>query len=101
MEDVKRDYERKSNTVKAFLEDRCIIDLQAPEYFTPSGNVYEEYREYCKERKERALDANILGVKLKEAGIEKERSRNHGTREYYYCGIRLRSDLRGQNQALI
>lgn len=51
--------------------------------------------------RERPLDANVLGVKLKEAGIEKERFRTGGTREYYYMGIRLRSDLRGQNQALI
>jgi hypothetical protein len=51
--------------------------------------------------KERPLDANVLGAKLKETGIEKERLRNNGTREYYYSGIKLRSDLRGQNQALL
>ena len=28
VEDVKRDYERKSNTVKAFLEDRCMMDFK-------------------------------------------------------------------------
>ena len=50
VEDVKKDYERKSNTVKAFLQDRCSIDLQAPEYVTPSVKVYEEYQEYCKQR---------------------------------------------------
>jgi hypothetical protein len=55
---------------------------------------------YCKQRRERPLDANILGVKL-EAGIEKERLRTGGTREYYYTGIKLRSELRGQNQALL
>jgi hypothetical protein len=38
-------------------------------------------------------------MELKEAGIEKERIRARGTREYYYTGIRLRSELRGQNQA--
>jgi phage/plasmid-associated DNA primase len=75
VEDVKRDYERKSNTVKAFLEDRCIMDLQTPDYITSSAKVYEEYQEYCKQRKERPLDTNILGIKLKEAGIEKERFR--------------------------
>lgn len=101
VEDVKRDYERKSNTVKAFLQDMCSIDLQAPDYITSSGKVYEEYEEYCKQRKERPLDANVLGAKLKEIGIERQRSRNHGIREYYYCGIKLRSDLRGQNQALL
>jgi phage/plasmid-associated DNA primase len=54
VEDVKRDYERKSNTVKAFLQDMCSIDLQAPDYITSSGKVYEEYEEYCKQRKRKA-----------------------------------------------
>jgi P4 family phage/plasmid primase-like protien len=101
VEDVKKDYERKSNTVKAFLQDKCSIDLQAPDYITPSAKVYEEYQEYCKQRRERPLDVNVLGTKLKETGIEKERMRTGGTREYYYCGIKLLSDLRGQNQALL
>ncbi|MGA9841660.1 MAG: primase-like DNA-binding domain-containing protein [Nitrososphaeraceae archaeon] len=100
VEDVKRDYERKSDTVKAFLEDRCITDLQAPDYLTPSAKVYDEYQEYCKQRKERPLDANILGVKLKETGIEKERYRTGGTREYYYIGIKLLLEIRGQNKTL-
>ena len=34
VEDVKKDYERKSNTVKAFLQDKCSINLQAPDYVT-------------------------------------------------------------------
>ena len=42
IEDVKRDYEQKSNIVKAFLQDMCRID-QAPDYSTPSGKVYEEH----------------------------------------------------------
>jgi hypothetical protein len=40
-------------------------------------------------------------MKLKEVGIEKERLRSGGTREYYYIGIKLHSGLRGQNQALL
>jgi putative DNA primase/helicase len=100
VEDVKRDYERKSNIVKAFLEDKCVMDLQAPDYITPSAKVYEEYQEYCRQRKERPLDANVLGMKLKEARIEKERYRIGGTREYYYVGIKLLSEIRGQNKAL-
>jgi putative DNA primase/helicase len=90
VEEVKKDYERKSNTVKAFIQDRCNIDLQAPDYFTPSAKVYEKYQEYCKQRGEKPLDINVLGTKLKETGIEKERLRTGGTREYYYHGIKLR-----------
>jgi P4 family phage/plasmid primase-like protien len=100
VEDIKKDYERKSNTVKAFLQDMCVIDLQAPDYLTLSAEVYDEYLEYCKQRKERPLDANVLGMKLKEAGIEKERYRTGGPREYYYIGIKLLSEIRGHNKAL-
>lgn len=39
VEDVKIDYERKSNIVKTFLQDKCSID-QAPDYITPPGKVY-------------------------------------------------------------
>jgi P4 family phage/plasmid primase-like protien len=87
VEDVKMDYEGKSNTVKAFLQDKCVTDLQEPDFVTPSGNVYEEYQGYCKERRERPLNANVRGTKLKEIGIEKERLRDLGKREYYYIGI--------------
>jgi|GEM_PF-5581238 hypothetical protein len=34
-------------------------------------------------------------ISLKEYGIEKDRMRNHGDRDYYYFGVKLRSDLRG------
>ena len=44
---------------------------------------------------------NVFGSKLKEYGIEKDRIRSHGDREYHYFGIKLRSDLRGLNQSLL
>jgi hypothetical protein len=44
---------------------------------------------------------NAFGSKLKEYGIEKERIRSRGDREYYYFGVILRSDLRGANQPLL
>jgi hypothetical protein len=43
---------------------------------------------------------NIFGKELAKHGIEKERIRYYrgGDREYCYMGIKLRSDLRGQDQ---
>ena len=64
VEDVKRDYERKSNTVKAFLEDRCMMDLQAPEYLTLSAKVYDEYQEYCRQRKRKTSRCKHSGSKI-------------------------------------
>ena len=101
VEEVKRDYERKSNTVKAFLVDMCRIDLGAPDYLGRTGELYDEYKKYCRQRKERPLDANIFGMELKKEGIEKDRLRDHGPREYYYLGVQLLSYLRGQNQSLL
>jgi phage/plasmid-associated DNA primase len=100
VERVKEEYDNRANSVKAFLKERCIVDLAAPEYFTLTTEAYHEYSDYCAERNERPLDMNIFGKKLAEEGIEKERSRYNGNREYYYFGFKLLSELRGKNLAL-
>jgi hypothetical protein len=42
---------------------------------------------------------NLFGKKLAEEGIEKERIRYYGGQtEYCYIGVKLRSDLIGQDQ---
>ena len=66
-----------------------------------TGELYEEYKKYCREKKERPLDANIFGMELKKEGIEKDRTRDRGPREYYYLGVKLLSYLRGRNQSLL
>lgn len=43
---------------------------------------------------------NMFGKKLAEQGIEKQRLKYFGQREYCYGGIRLRSEIRGKNQSL-
>ena len=75
VEDVKRDYERKSNTVKAFLEDRCIMIFKPQTILLLREMCMMNIRSIANREKKDLLDANILGVKLKEAGIEKERIR--------------------------
>jgi putative DNA primase/helicase len=101
VEKIRKKYDENSNTVNAFLDERCVMDLTAPEFYTLTTDVYNEYVIFCKERNERPLEINIFGKKLAEQGIEKDRVRNGGgPRENYYIGIKLRSELRGQNQAL-
>jgi P4 family phage/plasmid primase-like protien len=97
---VRQRYEENANTIKAFLDQECIIDLVAPEYNTLTTDVYAKYVLFCNQRNERPLEMNVFGKGLSEYGIEKTRSRYKGEREYYYIGIKLRSDLRGQNQQL-
>jgi putative DNA primase/helicase len=100
VEKVRKQYEYNANTVKAFLDDKCVIDLTAPEYYTSVVYLYNEYENYCQEKCVRSLEKNTFGSKLKEYGIERERKRNYGDREYYYFGVMLRKDLQGQNQSL-
>jgi P4 family phage/plasmid primase-like protien len=99
VERVRKEYEYSSNTVKAFLDDECVIEL-ASDYNIPTIYLYNEYENYCQKRGVRALEKNTFGSQLKEYGIERDRKRNHGDREYYYFGVMLRKDLQGQNQSL-
>lgn len=71
------------------MDDKCVIDLTAPEYCTSTVYLYNEYENYCQEKRVRSLEKNTFGSKLKEYGIEKERKRNYGDREYYYFGVIL------------
>jgi P4 family phage/plasmid primase-like protien len=100
VEKVRKEYEYNANTVKAFLDDKCAIDLTSPEYCIPTVYLYNEYENFCQQKGVRALEMNTFGSKLKECGIERDRKRNHGDRDYYYFGVILRSDLRGSNQSL-
>lgn len=63
--------------------------------------LYNEYWNFCKDKGTRPLGMSVFGAKLKEHGIEKERKRIYGDKEYLYFGVKLKSELRGRNQSLI
>jgi phage/plasmid-associated DNA primase len=91
-EKIRQEYEQKSNTVKAFLHERCLVDLTDSEYSSLTADVHDEYRKFCKERNERSLEKHLFGIKLAEQGIEKKRIRLYnGQRGYAYIGIKLLS----------
>jgi putative DNA primase/helicase len=101
VEKIRKEYEENSNTVKAFLDDKCAVDLTAPEYYTLTTNVYNEYLLACKEKSEKPLEMNVFGKELAKQGIEKNRVRiGRGLKETYYLGIKLKSEIRAQNQEL-
>jgi hypothetical protein len=97
----KKQYNKNTDSVTTFLEERCILDLGNPEYYTITTNVYNEYVTHCREKNERPLEMNVFGTKLKERGIRKERIGRYGIREYCYIGIKLKSDLEEKNLALV
>jgi hypothetical protein len=89
IENMKNSASSKSN-VKAFLESGvCIINSADSECYTPTDDVYNEYVNFCDEVNETPVEMNVFGRELGKYGIEKERIRNQGSRDYYYVGIRL------------
>lgn len=100
VEKVRKEYDKNANTVKAFLESNCIVNLDAPEFYALTTNVYNEYVLFCKYKNENSLEMNMFGKKLAELGIEKDRRRVHrgGELKNYYLGIKLRSDYRDKQQ---
>jgi phage/plasmid-associated DNA primase len=101
VEKIRKTYEEKSNIVKAFIDSRCHVKIEEPEYYTLTTDVYAAYCNFCKEKHERPLDMKVFGKKLAELGVDKARIKYSGEREYCYIGIKLLSDLRGSNESLI
>jgi phage/plasmid-associated DNA primase len=99
IEETIKKYNKNSDTTTTFLEEKCILDLGNPEYHTLTTNGYNEYLIHCKEKNERPLEANVFGARLTKWGVKKERIRSCGIREYYYIGIKLKSDLEANNPA--
>ena len=71
IEETMQQYNKNTDTTTTFIEERCILDLGNPEYYTITTNVYTEYVTYCKERNERPLEANIFGAKASKVGYKK------------------------------
>jgi P4 family phage/plasmid primase-like protien len=100
VEKVRKKYEEKSNTVKAFVTACCRVDLKEPDYYTLATDLYAVYVNYCKDAHEKELDMTQFGKKLAAMGIENNKIAYRGTREHCYVGIKLLKDIRGQNETL-
>jgi P4 family phage/plasmid primase-like protien len=76
--DIKRKYESRSNTVETFINTKC----------------------FCAERKQRPVDSSVVGRRLKESGIEKDRLQHSGKKSSHYIGIKLKEQQEqpGQRQ---
>lgn len=74
------------NTVRQFVDDRCILD---EEHRTETGTLYQAYKLYCEQEGHYAFSARKLHTELTRIGVTSVRS--HGER--YKSGIALRSEL--------
>jgi P4 family phage/plasmid primase-like protien len=101
VEKVRKKYEAKSNTVKAFLDSECKIDISDPLYDVPTTDMYAAYCKFSKENNERSVDISVFGKQLAQFGIERKQMNRHGDKSYYYIGVKLRYEScrqRGQEE---
>jgi putative DNA primase/helicase len=71
VEKIRQKYEEKANTVKAFIEQKCIIDLSDPMCDILTTDLFAAYCNFCKDNDERPLDMSVFGKELKQIGGEK------------------------------
>jgi putative DNA primase/helicase len=94
VEKVRKKYEEKSNTVKAFLESDCIIDISDPLCDVLTTDMYAAYCKFCKDNIERSVDMSVFGKQLAQFGIERKQMKHNGEKSYYYIGAILKYDFR-------
>jgi P4 family phage/plasmid primase-like protien len=94
VEKVRKKYEEKSNTVKAFLDSDCIIDISDPLCDVLTTDMYAAYCKFCKDNNERSVDMSVFGKQLAQFGIERKQMKHNGDKSYYYLGVKLKYDFR-------
>jgi putative DNA primase/helicase len=94
VEKIRKKYEEKSNTVKAFLDSNCIIDISDPLCDVLTTDMYAAYCKFCKDNNERSVDMSVFGKQLAQFGIERKQIKRQGDKSYYYIGAKLRYDFR-------
>jgi putative DNA primase/helicase len=94
VEKVRKKYEEKSNTVKAFLDSDCMIDISDPLCDVLTTDMYAAYCKFCKDNNERSVDMSVFGKQLAQFGIERKQIKRNGDKSYYYLGVKLKYDFR-------
>jgi phage/plasmid-associated DNA primase len=94
VEKVRKKYEEKSNTVKAFLDSDCIIDISDPLCDILTTDMYAAYCKFCKDNNERSVDMSVFGKQLAQFGIERKQMKRNVDKSYYYIGVKLKYDFR-------
>jgi putative DNA primase/helicase len=63
-------YRADMDVLAGFIEDRCVVDLDA---WTKFADLYAGYQDWCDESGEKAETKRRFGTRLKERGFEPER----------------------------
>jgi P4 family phage/plasmid primase-like protien len=89
IEAIRKDYERHTNDVNAFLYEECTVDTTNPRYSTLASELYGAYVRFCMKRNTRPKDMTPFGKKLADKGIYNNRRMEDDSREHYYDGVML------------
>ena len=87
--DAVKAYRDSNDWLSIFLDECCELN---PDYREKSGNLYQEYRDYCARNGEWARSTADFYAALEQQGIERVRS-NRGK---YLCGVRLSTECSNQ-----
>jgi len=101
IEDIRRDYEEHTNDVNAFLYQECSVDITNTEFYTLTTDLYAAYVSFCFKRGSRPKEMSAFGKKLADQGIYNMRHQDDKSRERYYDGVKLLTDMRGRNESII
>ena len=80
-EEVREIYQRLSDPVKAWLDDRCAL---GPQYETDKQEAHTDFIKYCWDKRLNRLEINALGRELSKHNIHDKRSGSGDER--YTCG---------------
>lgn len=81
-------WKKMSNSVYAFVKERCEQD---PNAWETKDNVYADYVEFCKENDLRVLSKNVFAQELgKHIRVTATKKRVGGTRVWVWVGLRLK-----------
>ena len=92
VEKVRKEYEYNANTVKAFLDDKCVIDLTSPEYCIPTVYLYNEYENFCQKKGVTSTRDEYIWIKTKRMWNRK-RSQEKSWRQrvlLFWCNSSIR-----------
>ena len=86
---MKVEMKKYADPVFAFIEEKCIVDLNV---FIPKDDLYNAYREYCGEKDLTVVVNSIFAKELKRhAKVKTTQPRIGGKRIRVWQGITLRS----------
>ena len=94
-EQIRERYQRLSDPVKAWLDDRCALGDQ---YETDKQELHSDFITYCWDKKLNRLEINALGRELSKHGVQDKRVGTGAERIHLWSGLALRLNLREEGQ---